>query len=153
MTSYIGLMQLGEMLLEKATALEALQTEQRNHEHENEIIRIYECTIAIHDFYAQELAMYYESNSFPKTMVEKLYLNAIRHDSHPRALFNLADFYKKQKCYAQMVLCCLKAIDVIVQSPPTQQQRGAFTWGDMGKLAVLDVGASVVSHEVIDAME
>jgi tetratricopeptide (TPR) repeat protein len=100
-TYYIGLMQMGEMWIKRAETMEK----------EDEIIQQYEEAIHVHPSFAQELAIYYETNFYPpEIIVENYRIALLGQDSHSRAIINLADFYKKQQDKASMIQCCHQAI-------------------------------------------
>ena len=95
-TPYIGLMQIGECLLEQAYQMELIAREHHLEYdmYQKEIIRTYEEANHIHGSLAQGLAVYYEKQNFPSEVVEEHYRRAIAHDDNAGSLINFADYYK-----------------------------------------------------------
>lgn len=104
---YIGLMQFCEMSNRQATDMRQTL---RYRNHKREIIAKYQFAMEICPSYAQELAIYYELNCFPKKDIEKYYRIAIGYDDTAVPLCNLADYYKKEKDYPNMIQCLQDAV-------------------------------------------
>ena len=101
-SSYIGLMQIGECLVEQAYQMEMeLNARELTDEDrleydwcECEIIRTYREAMHIHESLAQSLAVYYEKQHYPSDVIEEHYQRAIAHDDNAGSMINLADYYK-----------------------------------------------------------
>uniref|UniRef100_A0A6C0HUK2 RING-type domain-containing protein n=1 Tax=viral metagenome TaxID=1070528 RepID=A0A6C0HUK2_9ZZZZ len=96
---FIGIMLLGELFSRRASLLE----KDLDFDYENEIINLYKEASIINEKYTPELAIYYEDHNFPFNIVENEYLKAISKFKNSSNLFNLADFYKKNKKYPEMI--------------------------------------------------
>jgi tetratricopeptide (TPR) repeat protein len=106
---YYGLMQLCVMSSAQATEMENAQ-KRTGRNNKRAIIEKYKFSMEIHPSYAQELAIYFELNHFPKADVEKYYRIAIDYDDTAVPHCNLADYYKKEKDYPNMIQCLQDAI-------------------------------------------
>jgi tetratricopeptide (TPR) repeat protein len=104
---YIGLMAIGELFSKKGSLLE----KNSDYENEEEIINLYKEASVINGIYTRELAIYYENHNFPFDIVENEYLKLISKCKDSSNLFNLADFYKKNKKYKEMIKCLITNIN------------------------------------------